>query len=243
MRHLRQFAVVLLLIVISLGVRAADVIDRIVATVGRHAILQSEVDEAARFEAFAAGRPLASVTIEDVKSSLNRIVDQQLIHDDVGETEAFAPSTEDVKKRIAEIRAEIPGGATDEGWRSVLSTYGLTESVLADRVQMQLETMRMVNQRLRPSVRVDQAEVDAAYRNEFLPKLRQAGAKEVPLAEVSARIRQILVERHIGELMDGWIESLRAQGEIRIELDEEQLSGPKTTAATMGVVHQGDSAH
>lgn len=243
MRSVRQLAILLLLIMAAAGVRAGEMIDRIAATVGRHAILQSEVDEAVRFEAFAAGRPLASVTIEDVKSALNRIVDQRLIHDEMGETEAFAPSSEDVKKRIAEIRAQVSGGAADEGWQAILNAYGLTEAVVADRVQMQLETIRMVNQRLRPSVRVDQAEVDAAYRDEFLPKLRQAGAKEVPIAEVSTRIRQILVERHIGELMDGWLEGLRAQAEIRIELDEGQAAGLKTTPTTRGAVPQGDSAH
>jgi O-acetyl-ADP-ribose deacetylase (regulator of RNase III) len=243
MRGVRQLAVVLLLFVTVTGVRAGDVIDRIVATVGRHAILQSEVDEAVRFETFAAGRPLASVTIEDVKSALNRIVDQQLIRDDMGETDSFAPSNEDVKKRVAEIRSQVAGGATEEGWRAVLGAFGLTEAVVADRVKAQLETIRMVNQRLRPGVRVDQAEVEAAYRDEFLPKLRQAGAKEVPLAEVSTRIRQILVERHIGELMDGWLESLRAQNEIRIELDEIESAGPKTAPTAAGGVPQGASSH
>jgi hypothetical protein len=242
MRVMRQLAVLLLLVLTSAGVRAGEVIDQIVATVGRHAILQSEMNEAVRFEAFAAGRSLASVTAEDVKSALNRMVDQQLIHDEMGKTETFAPSSEAVNKKIEEIRAEVPGGATDEGWRSILSTYGLSAATLAERIRMQLETLNMMNQRLRPSVRVDQAEIEAAYRDEFLPKLRQAGGKEVPLADVSLRIRQILIERHIDELMDGWLESLRAQSDVRIQLGEAQSAKSKMPAST-STVHQVDSAH
>jgi SurA-like N-terminal domain len=241
MRRARQLAVVLFLISTVAGVRADEVIERIVATVGKHAILQSELDEAVRFEAFAAGRPLSNVTSEDLRSSLNRMVDQQLIRDEIGNTDAFAPSTEDVAKRIAEIRTLVVGGSGEEaGWRSIMKAYGLSEAVVAERVRTQLETIRMVNQRLRPGVRIDQAEIEAAYRDEFLPKLRQAGAKEVPLAEVSARIRQILVERHIGELMDGWLETLRTQSEIHIELDLTQPAGQ--SPAPTGIP-QGDSAH
>ncbi len=243
MRGMRQLAVVLLLILSAAGVRAGEVIDRIVASVGKHAILQSEVDEATSFEMFAAGRPLARATGEDVKSALNRLVDQRLIHDDMGAAEAFAPSADDVNKRIAEIRAQSGAGAGDGEWRAFLATYGLTETVVADRVRMQLETMRMVNQRLRPSVRVDQAEIEAAYRNEFLPKLRQSGAKELPLAEVSTRIRLILVERHIDELMDSWLESLRGQTEIRIHSDEVESSAPANPAAISGGVSREVSAH
>lgn len=243
MRGMRQLAVVLLLILTAAGARAGEVIDRIVATVGKHAILESEVDEALRFEIFADSRPLASVTSEDVKSTLNRLVDQRLIRDDMGAAEPFAPTPDEIKKRIAEIRAQIAAGATDEKWRSLLTTYGLTEALVADRVRTQLETIRMVNQRLRPTVRVDQTEIEAAYRNEFLPKLRQTGAKELPLAEVSTRIRLILVERHVDELMDSWLESLRGQTAIRIQLDEGQSSAPENPPPAGREVSSGDAPH
>lgn len=205
-------------------------IDRIVATVGKRAVLQSELDQAVRYELFTAGRQIDTLTIADVKASLARIVDQQLLRADMGPTEAFAPAEEDLAKGVAEVRTQTVGAGSDQAWRDALRTYGLTEAIVRDRVRSQLETLRIVNSRLRPGVRVDQTEVETAYRQEFLPKLRQAGAKEPPLAEVSQRIRQILVERHMGENLDKWLEALRSQADIHIVVDELQPDENRSAA-------------
>lgn len=237
MRAARQFAFVMLLMLAARALPAGEVIDRIVATIGKHAILESELDEAARFEAFTAGRSLESVTAADVKAALDRFVDQQLIRDAAGVADSPVLRDEDVNKEITRIRSQLPGAATEDGWRAVLGVYGLSEGSVRSRLRAQLETMQMVNQTLRPSVRVDQAEIETYYDNEFLPKLRQAGATDVPLPNVSPRIRQILVEQRMGELLESWLRTLRARNDIRIDLAEPDSVGvtnrpPSTGSAT-----------
>ena len=226
-----QLVAVFLILCLAGNAQAGDIVDRIVATVGKRAILQSELNEAIRYEMFAAGRPLSTVTIDDAKSTLNRIIDRQLIKNDIGETDAFVPSAEDVNKRIKAIRAQLPESATDAGWQSILQKYGLTENLVRERVTSELETTRMVNQRLRPNVRIDQVDIEAAYKNEFLPKLREAGEKEPPLSEVSSGIRQILVERHIGELLDTWLQGLRSQADVQIHLEQLKSTDPSSGSA------------
>ena len=54
---------------------AADVIDRIVATVNGHIILQSDWDEALCYEALLTNRTLAQFTDDDRRAVLDRLID------------------------------------------------------------------------------------------------------------------------------------------------------------------------
>ena len=45
--------------------------------------------------------------------------------------------------------------------------------------------MRLVDARLRPTVSIDATSIESYYNQELLPQLRQAGAKEVSLADVT----------------------------------------------------------
>ena len=67
MRTLSHFVGILLLGGLAVSAYAADVIDRVVATVNGHVILQSDWDDAVRFEAFVDGRPLDQITAANVK--------------------------------------------------------------------------------------------------------------------------------------------------------------------------------
>jgi peptidyl-prolyl cis-trans isomerase SurA len=232
MRVMRQLAIVmLLLIAVARTASAGEIVDRIVAVVNRHPILQSDLEEAVRFEAFTAGRPLSSMATTDLKSALDRLIDQQLIRNELGTTDAFVLQDKEVGRDISDIRAQLPGASSEQGWNSILRNYGLTEELVRSHVRAQLETMRLVNQALRPSVRVDQTDVEEYYRDEFVPKLRKTGAQEPPLAQVSSRIRQVLVEQRIGDLLESWLKTLRAQSDIQIELGGDD-SGRGTAASS-----------
>ncbi len=111
-------------------VRAADVVDRIVATVNGHPILQSDWDEAVAYEALANGRSLASVTLEQRKAALDRLIDQELIKEQIAHSTFQPASTTDIGRRVEEIRKNYAEARDDEGFRTVLRAYGLTESEL-----------------------------------------------------------------------------------------------------------------
>ena len=59
----------------------AEVIDRIVATVNGHVVLQSDWEDALRYEAFSSGHPLDHLTAEDRKSALDHLIDQELLRE------------------------------------------------------------------------------------------------------------------------------------------------------------------
>jgi hypothetical protein len=79
----------------------------------------------------------------------------------------------------------------------------------------QIELMRLVETRLRPSVSIDSKSIESYYNQELLPQLRQSGAQDVPLAEATPQIKELLTEQKVNQLLTGWLQSLRAGSEIR----------------------------
>jgi peptidyl-prolyl cis-trans isomerase SurA len=199
------------------GLRAGDVLDRIVATVNGHIILQSDWDDALRFQAFEDGRPLDQLPPAEHKAALDRLIDQELLREQMHSSEFQHASDQEVAQRIQEIRQLYPEGATAQGWQAVLAHNGLSENELKQHVSQQLDMMRLVDARLRPSVSVDSKSIESYYNQQLLPQLRQSGAKEVPLAEVTPKIKELLIQEQMNQLLVAWLQDLRSGSEIRRE--------------------------
>jgi hypothetical protein len=213
MRRALQIALVCLA---CAGVSAGEIIDRIVATVNGQPILQSDWDLALRCEAFLDQRPL-QFTPEAARASLERLVDQELLRQQIRTFRLKAVSESELRSRIQEMRKQIPDAATDAGWQAALSRYGITESELEERITDQLEILRFIDVRLRPTVHVDRRSVEDYYREKLLPQLKEKGAKEVPLVEVSPQIEEILSQQAMDSLLTELLRDLRQQSDIHID--------------------------
>jgi hypothetical protein len=223
MRLRLQFAVLLVLA----GLTQAQVVDRIVAVVNKHVILESELDQAARVEFLLQGKPLGDGTLsrKDALAVLDRLVDQALLDQQILNQAVLDPTPAELAAQIKQLRTQVPGAATDEGWKSVLTAYGLTEQDIADQLTSQSRILRFVDLRFRGLVRVEKDAIDAYYQDKLLPELRKRGAAEPKLSDVSSRIENVLVEQRIDELLAGWLQTLRSQAHI-----ERMLAEPGSTA-------------
>ena len=76
--------------------------------------------------------------------------------------------------------------------------------------------MRLVDAHLRPAVQIDSKTVEAYYREKFVPELKQPVASEAPPAEVAAKIRELLTEEKVNELMVSWLQSLRSESKVSV---------------------------
>jgi peptidyl-prolyl cis-trans isomerase SurA len=195
---------------------SAEVIDRIIATVNGRVILQSDWDEALCYEALLTNRTLAQFTDEDRRAVLDRLIDQELLHEQMKSTDFPHATDAEAAARVAEARKLYPQAVSSEAWQTLLAKYHLTERDLLIRVQQQIDVMRLVDARLRPAVEIDSKSIEAYYRDQFVPKLKQSGASEVPLADVSAKIRELLTEQKVSELLVSWLQTLRSEGQVRI---------------------------
>jgi hypothetical protein len=222
MKRFRLYTVVAALLGIMAGTftpspaRAGQVIDRIVATVNGRIILQSDWDEALSYEALLSGRALSFFTDEDRRAVLDRLIDQELLAEQMKSSSFKHASEEDAGAEIAEARKLHPEAATAEGWQALLARYGITEKLLTDHVEQQIDLMRLVDAHLRPAVQIDSKSIEAYYRDKFVPQLRQNGSGDVPLADVSGQIREILTQEKVSELMASWLQSLRAESKVSL---------------------------
>jgi len=192
----------------------SEVIDRIIATVNGHIILQSDWDEALCYEALLSGRPLSLFTDEERRAVLDRLIDQELLGEQM-KSAYFQHSTEsEADERLAEARKQYPEAATSEGWHSVLNRFRLSEQDVVAHVEQQIDLMRLVDAHLRPAVQIDSKTIEAYYRDTFVPQLRQTGSGEVPLADVSGKIRELLTQEKVSELMVSWLQTLRSESKV-----------------------------
>ncbi len=212
---------------VMLPARASDIIDRIVATVNGHAILQSDWEEAIRYEAFIDGRQLDKLTADDRKATLDRLIDRELLREQVRSSASQAKNME-LEQRIQEIRKLYPGAETEQGWRARLERYGLNEKELKNRVAQQLNLMQMVESRLRPGIQVDLRSIELYYQERIVPQLRNSGAKQVALAEVSTKIKELLTQQKMNDLLGSWLQTLRAASQIRTSAASPTLPGAQT---------------
>jgi hypothetical protein len=215
MRTWRLLAAVSVLLTAVVGVHAGEVIDRIVATVNGHAILLSDWDEALRYEALVNGKLIGGATGAERKAVLDRLVDQELLRQQMEGLQYPHATQAEVDKQVDEIRRQLPGTSNDDAWRVLLGRYGFTEEDFKARVGAQLDMLRFLDVRLRPSIHVDAASVETYYREKFLPELRKSGAGDVPLAEVSPKIEELLAQQRMDELLAQWLRELRQQSAIR----------------------------
>jgi peptidyl-prolyl cis-trans isomerase SurA len=192
---------------------AGQIVDRMVANVNGHVVLQSDWEEEIAFEAFVNGRSPDSFTVDERKAALDRVIDQELLREQVRPSESAPP--DEIATRVGEVRKLHPEAVTDDGWRAALQRCGLTQSELESRIGQSIQLMRLVEARLRPSIQIDQKAVESYYHEQLLPELKKAGNREVSLPEVFSHIRDLLAEERLNQLIHGWLASLRSTSNIQ----------------------------
>lgn len=215
----RSFQLAMLLLLAAAALSAGEVIERIVATVNNRPILQSDWDEEVRYEAFVSQRPLAAVNAAARKAALEHLIDQELLRQQIREQEqedVVQASPPQVQKRVREIRKQH-GAQNDAVWRAGLRQYGLTERDLVRHLVLQKSLERLIDVRLRPTIHISHSSIEAYYREQLLPELHKAGAKDVPLVEVSPKIEELLTQQRMNELLSAWLHDLRSQSSIRMD--------------------------
>jgi len=200
-----------ILLLLATSAFAGEVVDRIVATVDHHAIVQSEWDDAVRFECLMADRPVAAVTSEERRKTLDRVIDQALLREQMEASSFPRASADEVVARIREMREQNAAWKTDNGWHRALSAYGLTDDDVTERVAMQLDMVHFIDMRFRPNIHIDPRNVEEYYVGQLLPELRRSGAAQITLQEASPKIEEVLVQQRMDEMLTAWLRNLRQQ--------------------------------
>lgn len=194
--------------------QAGEVLDRIVATVNGRAILQSEWQDEVRYECFVAGRALQSLTPQDRQGALNRLIDQELLREQMRATEFKSSNSEEVEKQIEAVKNDYARDHTAQPWSAALSTYHLNEAEIKNHIALELSQLRLVDAHLRPAIQVDDTAVEAYYKDHLAPQV--AGGRQTTLQQATPKIRELLIQEKMNQLLGSWLESLHSQAQIRI---------------------------
>ena len=210
--------VLVAIILLTPPVRAGEVLDRMVATVNGHAILQSDWNDEVRYECFMSGRPMADLTTEDRRAAFERLIDQELLREQMGSTDFKPAGSEEIAKQMEELKKKYAQEHAGQTWDTALLSYGTTDAQIADHVALELNALRLVDSRLRPSIQVDNAAIENYYKTELLPKV---DARQRPsLQEATPTIRELLVEQQMNQALSSWLESMRSQAQIRMLISQ-----------------------
>ena len=211
-----------LCLALAISSEAGQIVDRVVTSVNGHVVLQSDWEQEVAFEAFSNARDPDSFTSAERNAALDRLIDRELLREQLRPSQP-APA-EQVAARVAEVRKLYPECATDEAWRAKLQRYGLAQGSLERRLGDEIQLMKLVEDRLRPSIQIDQQAVETYYNDRLLPDMKRAGNRATPLPEVFGQIKDLLAERKMNELLSAWLASLRSGSHI---LTQESSAGER----------------
>jgi hypothetical protein len=210
------------------------VLDRVVAVVGNQAILASDVDDEMRFAQFQPGPESAADNTP--QCALQRVMDRTLID----QQRQLQPGVAEVSKQqlmqaMADLRKTIPlcaHGAcqTDTAWKSLLAAHGFTQQEIEDHLRQRLAILKFVDLRFGVAARASSADVRKYYDDVLLPALEREHAAVPPLNSVSSRIREILRQQQVDELVDQWVKGMRSETAVRI-VDPAYRTSRDSTAA------------
>src|SRR5262245_61698217 len=204
---------------------AGELLDRVLVTVNSRVILSSELESEVKFEKLMSGTLAVPITAPAREAALQRLIDRRLVEQQMAASSLLPSSDPKIKQHILELRKELKDADTDTGWRNLLSTAGITEQELAERVAEEVNTNIYIGEKFQPNVHVNNARIRNYYQQTFAPEVRKRGATPPPLEEVSEKIEQVLTEQTINELFSEWIKGLRTQARVRVLDSSLKLSG------------------
>src|SRR6202167_5282446 len=115
------FAVLLSALSFAPSPASAEVIDRIIATVNGRVILQSDWDEALCYEALLTNRTPAQFTDDDRRAVLDRLIDQELLREQMKSADFLHATDAEAATRVAEARKQYPQATSDDAWQGLLA--------------------------------------------------------------------------------------------------------------------------
>ena len=228
------------------------VLDRVVAVVNNHAILDSDLDDEIRLSVLDPGRGGLGVLTR--KQALEQLISRALIEQQIREEDMQAayPTPAEVDARLAEVRKELPACvrencASDAGWKTFLAAHGLTSERVTTYVRYRVEILRFIEQRFRQCIRISPQEIETYYRGTLLPQYTK-GETLPPLDKVSSRIQEILLQQQVNALFDDWLTNLRAQGEVEVldpalESTETKSGAPGDGSSSTGWKSDAQGSH
>jgi peptidyl-prolyl cis-trans isomerase SurA len=197
-----------------------QVLDQVEAIVNHDVILESDIEEEMRFAAF---EPFSNPSDEDSRqTALSRLINRALIQQQmVHQPNPPVISDAALNTDLEQLRKTLPSCAayhceTQQGWDEFCTAHGFTPAQVATHWRLRMTILAFIEQRFRAGIRISRAETEEYYQKTFLPEFAEQHTQAPPLDSVAKQINEVLLEQHVTALLDDWLQSLRAEGDIVI---------------------------
>ena len=184
---------------------AAEVVDRIVAVVDRHAITLSEAEQARRLQQLKGSEQAQMTEIVD------QLIESYLIEREVKRYPGPPVTTEELSRAVDALRE---GMGSEEALLEALSAQEMDMDALERSLRRQLLISHYLDNRFRSLIYVNDEEIQEYYDKEVVPALTSV-EPQPELDMIEDVIRQVLVEKKFNERVDAWIERLKSRARIR----------------------------
>ena len=193
-------------------------LDRLVAVVNQDVILESDIDQERRMAAFQPFRDTRLVSTRD--QVIERLIDRVLILQQARlQAEEEIPDKQ-IEEQLNSLRKDIPQCElyhcdTEAGWEKFVAAQGFTLPELIRVWRERMEVLHFVEVRFRSGIQISDDEVHTYYEKTLLPQYMKQKAVAPPEESIATRIREVLLQQQVVDLLGDWLKSLRAQGTVR----------------------------
>jgi peptidyl-prolyl cis-trans isomerase SurA len=207
--------------ILALGVFGAppvhgETIDRLIVAVNGKVITEGDLNLARKLNAVVL--PDRDAKPGPRKVEIDRLIDLELMRQ---ELKNFSLTKEDETKIVARMQSLRAAYAEKGGLPVLLRNLGLQETELLSYVRLESSILRFVDFRFRPFVNVTEVEIKDYYETRLMPRLRESKLAAPELAQVSAKIEEILKEEKINAALEQWISAIKRNSHIEYFLKQD----------------------
>ena len=203
---------------------AAEIVDRIAASVNDTAIPESEVRKAMVYSAL---EPRPGEDREAFRTRvLEAIIEQHLEYEDAARFGPSAPDAAEIDKAISSLRQRIRHEGKDPD--AEFAQAGMTFEEVRVSIQRQLVIARYLRERFAPMSFADEEQAREEYEKRYLPGQKAAGRPAEPFESVEEDMRRRYSTRAFDEEVARWLKDLRQRARISIYRVPPAASGART---------------
>jgi parvulin-like peptidyl-prolyl isomerase len=179
---------------------AQKVVDRIVARVDEEIVLQSDVEQLARYQALVDGKAESDAII------LERLIDQWIVRKEAEASRFPAASDADVERGIQRLMRSF---AKPEDYEAQRAKAGLSEADVRQMVTAQVYLSNYLDSRFRPTVQVDEKAIKDFYEQAVMARAKARGQEPPSFDAARDVIQEALIQKGINEQADKWLKESR----------------------------------
>jgi hypothetical protein len=190
---------------------AQEVVDRIVARVENDIILLSDLQALGRYQELLDGKSESDAQL------LDRLIDQWIVRTEADVAHFPPPSEAEIERGLDRLKKSFP---SPEEFEERKIKDRLSDADIRRMTISQLYLSNYLDSRFRPSVQIDEKQIEDFYQTAVVPRAKARG--EEPPAWDAARdaIQEALVQQGINEQADRWLKESRARLHVEKLLDQ-----------------------